>query len=174
MPKAVFDTTVLVSAFLRRLQGGVSFDLLQFVEAGAVELYISDEILEELTDTLINREHIRRRYQYPDTAVVEFCKSIGSLAVIATDVPEVHVVRDPDDDKIIGCAIAADADYIITRDKDLLSLGVYESVEIVTPEAFLQVLRTRESSVLEPHRVGIFEGYATVSSTSHRVNRPQF
>ena len=42
---------------------------------------------------------------------------------------------------IIACALAADADYIVTRDKDLLSLRKYENISIITPEAFLEVLR---------------------------------
>ena len=95
MLKVVFDTTVLVSAFLRRVKGGVSFDLLQFVEEGVFELYTSDEILEEVADTLITHEYIRRRYQYPETAVVEFCKGVARLAVIVGDLPEVHVVAIP-------------------------------------------------------------------------------
>ena len=53
----------------------------------------------------------------------------------------IKVVRDPDDDMIIGCAIAADADYLVSRDKDLLSLGSHEGISIIAPEAFLQILR---------------------------------
>ena len=51
------------------------------------------------------------------------------------------VPRDPDDDMIIACALAAGADYIVTRDKDLLSLREHETISIITPEAFLEVLR---------------------------------
>jgi putative PIN family toxin of toxin-antitoxin system len=141
MLKVVFDTTVLVSAFLRRLQGGVSFDLLQFVDKGLFELYVSGDILEEVADTLITHEHIRRRYQYPETAVVEFCKDVARLAVVVGDIPEVHVVRDPDDDMIVACAFAAGADYLVSRDKDLLSLGEHEGIAMITPEAFMYVLR---------------------------------
>jgi putative PIN family toxin of toxin-antitoxin system len=145
MLKVVIDTTVLISAFLRRLQGGVSFDLLQLVEEGSFEFYTSDQILEEVADTLITREHIRRRYQYPDAAVVEFCKDLARLAVIVGEIPEVHVVRDPDDDMVVACALAADADYLVSRDKDLLSLGEYEGIEMIEPEAFLRVLRAQRS-----------------------------
>jgi uncharacterized protein len=122
MVKAVFDTTVLVSAFLRRVQGGASFEVLRLVQDGAVELFTSDEMLEEAADALIRR-HIRRRYQYPDAAAIDFCKGIAQLAVIVSELPEVRIVRDPEDDMIIACAIAAGAEYIVTRDKDLLSLG---------------------------------------------------
>jgi uncharacterized protein len=61
-----------------------------------------------------------------------------------SDVPEVHgIVRDPDDDKIIACAVAAGADYLVTRDKDLLTLLDYEGIVIISPEAFLHVLRAQ-------------------------------
>jgi predicted nucleic acid-binding protein len=53
-----------------------------------------------------------------------------------------RVVRDPNDDAILATAIAARADYLVSRDKDLLSLGEYDGIKIVSPEAFLQVLRT--------------------------------
>ena len=41
------------------------------------------------------------------------------------------------DDMIVATALKAKADYLITRDKDLLSLGAYEGSQIVTPEAFM-------------------------------------
>ena len=53
------------------------------------------------------------------------------------------VVRDPDDDVIIACAIKGQADAIITRDKDLLSLRSYQGIAIITPETFRQQLRDR-------------------------------
>jgi putative PIN family toxin of toxin-antitoxin system len=75
--------------------------------------------------------------------VVEFCKGIGRLSVIVSEVPEVKAVRDPNDDMVVGCALAAGADYIVTRDKDLLSLREYRGITIIRPEDFLPVLRAR-------------------------------
>jgi predicted nucleic acid-binding protein len=46
---------------------------------------------------------------------------------------------------ILACAIAAHASYVVTRDRDLLSLGSYEAITIMTPEAFLGLLRAREA-----------------------------
>ena len=65
------------------------------------------------------------------------------LATLVTDVPEVQIVRDQSDDMIVACALAAKADYIVTRDKDLLSIGRYRTVTMIAPEAFLHVLRAR-------------------------------
>ena len=44
---------------------------------------------------------------------------------------------------IIATAVAAKADYLVTGDKDLLSLGSYRGIGIVTPEAFMGVLREK-------------------------------
>jgi predicted nucleic acid-binding protein len=61
-----------------------------------------------------------------------------------TDLPQVTVViRDPNDDMVIATAQAAHAAYIVTRDKDLLSLQQYEEITILTPKAFMGVLRER-------------------------------
>src|SRR5271168_3646801 len=141
MLKAVLDTTVLVSAFLRHQPGGASFDLLALADAGAFEFYLSDEILEETAGVLLRAGRMRERYIYTDDQVVEYCQDLGRLAHVVDDVPIVRIVRDPDDDMIIGCAIAADSDYLVSRDKALLSLGSHEGMSIIAPEAFLQILR---------------------------------
>jgi predicted nucleic acid-binding protein len=41
---------------------------------------------------------------------------------------------------VIACALGAPADYIVTRDKDLLSLGAHQGIRIVTPRQFLDTL----------------------------------
>jgi predicted nucleic acid-binding protein len=60
MFKAVLDTTVLVSALLKPVPGGVSNDLLRFADGGAFELFVSEEILEETAGgVLLRRGRIR-------------------------------------------------------------------------------------------------------------------
>jgi putative PIN family toxin of toxin-antitoxin system len=141
--KAVLDTTILASAFLRNVPGGVSHDLLRFAGEGAFELYVCDDILEETARVLLRDEKKRRRYAYSDVDVVAYCQELALLGMIVDDLPEVHVVRDPNDDVIVACAIAAGAMYLVTRDKDLLTLDGHEGISIVSPETFLRVLRTR-------------------------------
>jgi len=58
-----------------------------------------------------------------------------------SDLPEVRVVRDPNDDMILASAIAADADYLVTRDRDLLTLIRHEGIAVISPEAFIALLR---------------------------------
>jgi predicted nucleic acid-binding protein len=73
--------------------------------------------------------------------VVEYCQKLTLLGTVVDDLPTVRgVVRDPNDDMIIACALAAGADYMVTRDKDLLSLGEHEGIAMIKPEAFLHML----------------------------------
>ena len=141
MLRAVLDTTVLVSAFLRHMPGGASYDLLALADAGHFEIVLSNDILEETAGVLLRTGRMRERYIYTDQAVVAYCQDLGQMAAIVDEIPNVQIVRDPNDDMIIACAIAAGADYLISRDKDLLTLGQYESVRIISPEEALAILR---------------------------------
>jgi len=53
------------------------------------------------------------------------------------------VIRDPNDDMVVATAQHAQAAYIVTRDKDLLSLQHYGGITMMTPEAFIAIVRER-------------------------------
>ncbi|MGH7966284.1 MAG: putative toxin-antitoxin system toxin component, PIN family, partial [Candidatus Binatia bacterium] len=143
MLKAVFDTTTLVSAFLTKK--GVSALLLQQAVAGALELHLSEAILAETQDVLLNREHLRRNFIYTDHDVEEFCLLLKAFARLAADLPALQVSRDPEDDYVIATALAAGVSYLVTRDKDLLTLKTYQEVQIVRPEEFITLVRQHTS-----------------------------
>ena len=46
--------------------------------------------------------------------------------------------RDPDDDKFIECAVDAEALYIVSGDNDLLDIGQYEGIQIITAKEFCE------------------------------------
>ncbi len=137
----VLDSTVLVSAFLA--PHGAAAAVLAYARTGRVALAVSDAILVETARVLLTYPHIRERYHYPDTAVQDFCAGLSEIGALLTAFPPVSgVCRDPNDDMVLACAVAAGAAYLVTRDKDLLVLQHYEGIAIVTPEAFLTVLRS--------------------------------
>jgi putative PIN family toxin of toxin-antitoxin system len=142
MPRVVLDTTILVSAFLRAVPGGAAFDLLQRAHERIYDLVLSDGILTE-TKHVLERTRLRDRYGYVDAAILQYHNDLSQLATVVQNVPDIRVVRDPNDDMILACAIAGGADYLVSRDDDLLSLHNYDGIEIVTPEEFLRVLRER-------------------------------
>lgn len=51
-----------------------------------------------------------------------------------------RISHDPDDDKFILCAVAGGADYIISGDRDLLSISSYKDIRIITPGEFIDLL----------------------------------
>jgi putative PIN family toxin of toxin-antitoxin system len=142
MPEIVIDSTVLVSAFLTARPGGASHELLRFAAAGAFTLHLSPAIVRETERVLLTRKRLRERYAYQDKDVRIFITNLMLLAEMTgeiTDIP--RVVRDPNDDMVIACALAIDADYVVSRDRDLLDLYQHNRITILSPEDFLAKLR---------------------------------
>lgn len=146
MLSAVLDATILVSAFLT--PHGLAAQLLSSARQGAFALSLSEQILAETQKVLLEREHIRKRYPYTDEQAARFCRALRSAVHQATHLPEVSgVVRDPNDDHVIACALAVAARHLVTRDPDLLTLGTYQDVQMMTPEEFMRLVREQPSPV---------------------------
>lgn len=140
MSRVVFDSTILISAFLR--PGGLSDELLELASTDQLQLVLSPEIIEESRQKLLGSSRIRRRYAYSDRDVALFCDELAVLGEIVRDLAALTgVVRDPGDDVILACAVKGQTAAVVTRDKDLLSLGSYRSIAIKTPEELRQQLR---------------------------------
>lgn len=143
MLSAVLDSTVLVSAFLNA--GGVSDALLVRANEGLFRLALAEEILAETERVLLTTSRIRRRYGYSDVSVARYIRGLRTLFPLVTELPSLTgIMRDPNDDMIVACAVQAQVRHIVTRDADLLSLGSYEGIAMTTPEAFMALLRQAE------------------------------
>jgi predicted nucleic acid-binding protein len=57
-----------------------------------------------------------------------------------------EISRDPQDDYLLALAVVHEADYLVTRDRDLLDLGEVVGVKIVDPVTFLALLRSTTES----------------------------
>lgn len=133
---AVADTSVLVSAFL--FPDSVPGRVLVLAEQDVYALHFSPVILEELSRSLRN-PRLRKSYPYTDEKIELWCKNLHKIGtIILKPLPDIEpICRDPDDDHVIAAAIAVSADYIVTGDHDLLVLGQYQSIRILTSKAFL-------------------------------------
>jgi putative PIN family toxin of toxin-antitoxin system len=139
---AVLDSTVLVSAFLT--PGGAADAVLQYAINDRFLCCLAEAILEE-TSLRLASPRLQRRYTYGMGDVDMFRRLLRASFVVLADLPPLTgVVRDPNDDMILACAVAAGASHVVTRDDDLLVLGVYEGITIVAPETFLGMLRSVE------------------------------
>ncbi len=139
--KAVLDTSVLAAAFLAR--GGVNDQVLK-AGGGNYELCLSEGILEELRRVLLTYRRIRDRYRYADEDVKEFIRRLRNVGCVVNKWPEIRVIKeDPADDMILACALAAGAEYLVSKDAHLKDLGNYQGVKIVSTDEFLQLLRRK-------------------------------
>ena len=125
--KIVFDTNVLIAALITR---GVSSSLFDHC-VQQHQLITSNFILGEL------RRHLLGKFKYAPADVQATLDLLGIKmeVVIPSPLPE-PVCRDPDDDAVLGTAIAGKADCIITGDKDLLVLQQYQTIDILAPAQF--------------------------------------
>jgi putative PIN family toxin of toxin-antitoxin system len=92
------------------------------------ELFSSEAILLEFQEKLESS-----RFGLERVAVVGLLQQTRQVLTIVHPTQKVTAVRDPDDDKILECALEARADVIVSFDKDLLSLKEYEGIKIIHP-----------------------------------------
>lgn len=95
----------------------------------------SDHILDTLKTVLTRpyfASHLTGAEQF------EFITSVKEVACIVRSDPTVSgVADDEEDDRVLGTAVKAGADFLVTRDKGLLAVGSYRGVRIVTAREFL-------------------------------------
>ena len=127
--KAVFDTNVLIAAFLTE---GVCSGLLIRARKQAFNLVLCDDIIREFEGILI------KKFKLTSTDISEISAIVSEAAseILHKLGPIPNICRDPNDDIIIACAIDAAADYIVTGDEDLLTLKRYKDIVIINPRNF--------------------------------------
>src|SRR3954465_12155907 len=132
MTRAVLDSSVLVSAFLK--PGSLPATLLARAREGAFSLVLSTYLLEETATVLVRPKNLGR-YGYSGDEVGRFCRSLVAVAGMVNDLPALDAVpSDPKDNPIVATAVAGKADYLVTGDRThLLPLGEYRDVRIVSP-----------------------------------------
>jgi putative PIN family toxin of toxin-antitoxin system len=136
-PRAVVDTNILIRALIKP-QGTVG-PILGRLRDGAYILIYSEPLLDELLAKL-TLPRIKVKYHLDDEAIEAFLALIALRGRQVTPSRQVHVCRDPDDDRVIEAALAGDAGYVVTGDEDLLTLQQFEGLLFITPRDFLALL----------------------------------
>ena len=135
--RIVLDTNVVVSALI---WGGTPFQLLQAATNGDIDLCTSPALLQELR-TVLARPHLASRLADQRSSIEQAIGFYGDLTISVSPLATPRIVpRDATDDHVIAAALGAGADLIVSGDADLLSLGSFEAIPIVTPsQAIAQI-----------------------------------
>ena len=136
--RIVIDTNVLVSAVLS--QHGPSHALWDHVLDARLELFVTQALLDEFADVISRDKFAAVLPRTTRTSQMLLLKLRESAELVASVPLPAPVSRDPDDDSVIAAAVAAQAAWIVTGDRDLLVLGSYEGIAIITPAQALQAL----------------------------------
>ena len=133
--KIVLDANVIVAAFATR---GLCESILELC-LHSHELVLCEDLLDEIL------RNLQQKINLPEVIVKDIGKLLREHASIVSPIPlAADLCRDPDDVKILGLAIAAHADRIITGDKDLLILKKFQGIPILTPRSFSNILHDRK------------------------------
>lgn len=129
MKRVVADTNVLVSA----LQfGGKPRQLLDLATDGQVDLAISEAIIAETLRVLGDKFHCAPEW------VAEADRQLRVITRFVQPTESIQAIEgDPTDDRILECAVAAEAEVIVSGDSHLLNLGSFRGIPIQRVAEFL-------------------------------------
>ena len=134
MIRIVADTNVYVSAIVF---GRTCEEILALARSGIVEINISPAIQREL------RRVLRTGFQWTEPQVRAALTEVETLtSLVDPTIKLADIVGDDDDHRILECAVAADAEFLVTGDKkDLLPLSLFREIRIVSPREFLDLFQ---------------------------------
>jgi uncharacterized protein len=129
-PKIVADTNVILSGLLFT---GSPRKILELALKGRIHLYTSTDLLRELEGVLA------LKFASHKQAIADTLTEIRNLLYLAEPTQKLSIIKeDPDDDRVLECALSAGVNIIVTGDKDLLRLKQFRQIAILTPAEFLR------------------------------------
>ena len=138
MIKAVYDTNVIVSGLIAH--SGKPYQALEAWRRGDVILLVSKPIVDEVIEVL-QRPYFQEKRHITRADIAGVKRSLEADAVMVS--PEIRlevVANDPDDNRILECAVAGDADCVVSGDHHLLELKQYQGIPVVTAAEFLVIV----------------------------------
>ena len=135
--RAVIDTNILIRALIK--PDGTVGPILTRLADGEYTLVYSEPLLDELLEKLA-LPRIRTKYGIDNDVIESLLHLLALRAELVSPTRRMKICRDPDDDRVIEAALDGHANYIVSGDADLLTLGVVDHLPIVLPFEFLQIL----------------------------------
>ena len=134
--RVVIDTNVIVSGFLF---GGMPAEVLTLAASGVIAPCFTDATIEEAYTTFAKPNFEKYKKGMPISVETMLYSLVREAPRFPTpiDIPA-YIVRDPSDNHFLACALAAQAECIISGDKHLLDLKNFAGIPILTPRQFLK------------------------------------
>ncbi len=154
---AVFDCNIYLQAAAR--PNSPAGEYLRLAENGIIRLYISRDVLTEVSEVL-RRPEIQDRFpDLTDKSIDLFLEKVRGFSHFIKKVPlKFRLSRDVGDEPYINLAIEAEADYIVSRDNDLLDLMTaytneakefrqrFRPLRVIAPFEFLKEIEKSKAS----------------------------
>ena len=136
--RVVFDANIFMSSLITK--NGAPYKLMQLWREEKLTLLISEPIIDEL-DRVIHYPKLIKLHGLSETEMAEFIQILRNEAVMVSPQETISVSSDESDNRYIECAVAGQAEYLVTGDKKhLLPIRDYEGIKIVPPSLFLALL----------------------------------
>jgi len=127
--RVTLDSNVYLSGFVF---GGKPKRVLEMAIDGEIEVAVSDPIIQEV------RRHLLGKFGWSEPRAAEAVESITEFAKHVTPTEAIDTVpTDPDDNRVLECAVSAGSQTIVTGDDDLLRIVAFRGIEIVRVADFL-------------------------------------
>lgn len=137
MTRLVLDTNVVASALL---WNGAPRELLNAtIQQQTIQVYSSIPLLHELGD-ILSRPKFEKKLHASGLSAYELVELFAGIIVVVHPASISRVASDPDDDVVIGTAIAAKCDWIVSGDRDLLNVKEYLGIRFGSVSEFMQEL----------------------------------
>ena len=139
--RVVLDTNIVVSTYLSA--GGTIARLLEAWQQGAFDVVVSEPILAEYQRAL-SYPHLVAVHRKDAAEIQADVDRIRRTSFLVHEWPEIRAIeRDPSDNMLLECAVAGNAEIVVSGDRHLLDLGEYEGIRILNAAAFLALLEER-------------------------------
>lgn len=135
MKKVVFDANTLISGLL---WDGNEARVIEKAENKEIRLFISPELIEEL-EGVLKREKFCKRLEGKEYTVDKAVSKIALIATLIKPTRKINVIKeDPEDNRVLECAVSAKVDVIVSGDSHLLDLKDYSGIDIITASEFIK------------------------------------
>ena len=133
--RIVIDTNVIISGFISPT--GTPARIIDLWVEGNLQVILSSAIMEEYS-IVFRYPQTQRYHRMSSEEITQTLERFRRIAVMIEPTERLQaVLEDATDNKFLECAVAGGATYIISGDKHLLKLQVYQGIPILTPAAFL-------------------------------------